>query len=83
MDLFGISLSNIAVKARELTNTKPLVLRPRDANAHIQHFAITLSKFLRNKYGKPLHTIVAATTSVIFQDESINANWVAKLVKDK
>jgi hypothetical protein len=76
-------LKNIADKANELTNTKPLVLRPNDTNAHIQHFVITLSKYFRNKYGEPFNKTVADITFVIFQDEAINENRVSKLVKNK
>jgi hypothetical protein len=83
--MFGYKelLVNIADKANELTNIKPLVLKPKDPNAYIQHFVITLSKFFRSKYGKPLHATVAATALVIFQDDSITETWVAKLVKGK
>lgn len=83
--MFGYKelLKNIADKANELINTKPLVLKPNEPDAHVKHFTATLSNFFRNKYGKPLDNEVVATAAVFFPGYSVSGNALGKRVRGK
>ncbi|SIR91562.1 hypothetical protein SAMN05880566_1446 [Janthinobacterium sp. TND4EL3] len=76
-------LQDIAEKAQEYAEHRPLVLKPRSENAPAHYFVRALSEYLRSRYGQPLHEVVAVTVSVIFDDIDIDIDLVRKLVAQK
>ena len=73
-------LDDIAAKALTFSKEKPLVRKPNSENAHIHYFVRSLSGFLKERYGQPLHEVVATTTGVIFNQQNIDTDYVRKLV---
>ena len=73
-------LDDIATKALTLSEEKPLVPKLNSEYSHIHFFVRSLSAYLQESYGKPLHEVVATTTEVIFDPKEISADYVRKLV---
>lgn len=74
-------LSDIADKAREYSKNEPIVKKPNSTNAEIHYFVRRLSDYFQSRYSQPLHEAVAVTTSVIFDQQNIDTDYVRKLVK--
>lgn len=74
-------LSDIESKTVELLNEEVLVKKPNSKKAPIHYFVRRLSEYLRKGYGQPLHDVVAATASVVFDGQSIDSDQVRKLLK--
>jgi hypothetical protein len=73
-------LMDIQEKARQHSEEKPLVLKPRSENAALHHFARTISGYLKSRYGQPLHEVVANTAAVILDLDEVDPELVRKLV---
>ena len=73
-------LINISEKATQYGEEKPTVKKPKSENADIHYFVRSLSRYLRNRYNQPLHDVVAVTTEVTFDRQSIDSDYVRKLV---
>lgn len=73
-------LYNIGIKADEVSKEKPLTKKPNSEKAALHCFIRHLSIYLKKQYGKPLHVVVEKTAFTIFDDTSINADYVRKLV---
>ena len=79
-DLQGL-LGDIAEKATQFSCEQPSVLKPNSKyeDPAAQYFIRSLSKYLKNKYGLPLHEVVAATASVVCE-QSFEKDTIRKLV---
>jgi len=73
-------LTDIANKAMQYSKEEPAVRKPNSENADIHYFVRMLSGYLKNRYGQPLHEVVAATTEVVFDRQNIDSDYVRKLV---
>lgn len=80
MPSIHLVLMDIAEKAKQYAEQNPLVLKPRSESASAHYFVRSLSKFLREHYGQPLHEVVAVTASVMLNNVDIDAGLVRKLV---
>jgi hypothetical protein len=78
---FDALLSDIAAIADKSGKDAPLVRKPNSLNAPIHYFVRYLSDHCCRHYGQPLHDVVAITTSVAFDRQDIDADYVRKLVK--
>lgn len=80
-------LNNIAVEAEKISETTPLVKKPNSKNSDttknsaIPYFTRSLSRYLKDKYNHPLHEVVAATARIVFDDTTIEADYVGKLLR--
>lgn len=75
-------LNDIAAKALQFSQERPLVRKPKSENAALHHFVRELSRYLKEEYGTPLHEVVAATAGVIFDQPGIDLDYVSKLVRN-
>jgi hypothetical protein len=75
-------LNDIADKAIQFAQNPPLVRKPNSENAPVHYFIRSLSRYLKEKYGQPLHDVVAGTASVVFEQPDINFDYVHKLVRE-
>ena len=73
-------LLDIASKANECASEELLVKKPNSANAKINYFIRYLSGYMKSEYGQPLHDVVSATTSIVF-DKDIDSDHVRHIVK--
>lgn len=80
MPSINMVLMDIQEKAGQHTEEKPLVLKPRSENAALHHFARTISKYLKSRYGQPLHEVVANTAAVVLDLDEVDPESVRKLV---
>lgn len=74
-------LIDISEKATQYGEEGSSVKKPNSPNAEIHYFIRLLSSYCQNRYNQPLHEVVAITTSVIFNQENIDADYVRKIVK--
>ena len=74
-------LGDIAKKATQFSCEQPTVLKPnsKSEDPAAQYFIRSLSKYLKNKYGLPLHEVVAATAGVVFE-QSFENDTIRRLV---
>lgn len=73
-------LFDISEKATQYGDVESLVKKPNSENADIHYFVRILSDYLKSRYRQPLHDVVAATTMVVFDRQSIDSDYVRKLV---
>jgi hypothetical protein len=73
-------LVDISEKATRYREEEYSVKKPNSENADIHYFVRRLSEYLKERYGQPLHEVVAATTEVVFDRQNIDSDYVRKLV---
>jgi hypothetical protein len=73
-------LIDISEKATQYGEEESLVKKPNSPNAEIHYFIRWLSRYCQRRYNQPLHEVVAITTSVIFNKQNIDTDYVRKLV---
>jgi hypothetical protein len=73
-------LNDIGEKATQYGEEESSVKKPNSENADIHYFVRMLSDYLKERYGQPLHEVVAVTTEVIFDRQNIDSDYVRKLV---
>lgn len=84
--LFGVMpeindvLDDIGKKAKQYGDEMPLVKKANSVNAEVIYFVRYLSDYLKQTYKRPLHDVVATTTSVIFGTENVDTDYVRKIV---
>lgn len=61
------------------------VRKKEDVNANRTYFVKTVSKQFRERYGRPLHTVVAGLASVFFPncEPELSEKMVAKIAAEK
>lgn len=74
-------LGDIESRSTELLNKEVLVKKPKSERAPIHYFIRWLSQYIRREYRTPLHDVVAATASVVFDDRKIDSDYVRKILK--
>jgi hypothetical protein len=74
-------LNDIAAKAKQYGEEELSVKKPNSPNAEIHYFTRLLSDYFQRRYNQPLHEVVAITTSVIFNQQNIDGDYVRKIVK--
>lgn len=72
---------DISKKATQYGEEESPVKKPNSQNAEIHYFIRLLSGYLQQRYNQPLHEVVASTTTVIFNQENIDDDYVRKIVK--
>ncbi len=73
-------LLDISEKAKQYGEKEPSVKKPNSENADIHYFVRALSQYLKSRYNQPLHEVVAATTEVVFDRQTIDSDYVRKLI---
>lgn len=76
-------LDDICKVAADYQAESLIVKKPNSPNANIHYFVRTLSSHFRCICDQPLHHVVAATTSVVFDLPDCDVDYVRKLVKPK
>ncbi len=74
-------LQDIAEKAKLYRDESSRVKKPNSQNAKIHYFVRLLSDYCQRKYSQPLNEVVAITTSVVFDLDNCNDDYVRKIVK--
>ncbi|MCX7178663.1 MAG: hypothetical protein NTX56_07790 [Proteobacteria bacterium] len=74
-------LNDIGKKAKQYGEEVPSVKKPNSPNAQIHYFARSLSGYCQKRYEQPLHEVVAITTSVVFDEQNIDTDYIRKIVK--
>lgn len=75
-------LEEIAQRSIEVAQSGPPSRKPNAKGAKRAYFIAHLSDHLRESYGKPLHEVVAAVASTLFEDD-VSADLVKKIVSKR
>lgn len=73
-------LEDIGEKASQYAELQPLVKKPSSGDAGLHYFVRTVSKYLNNRFGQPLHEIVAITAGVVFDKDDVDVDRVRSLL---
>lgn len=76
-----VVLQDIGEKAKQYRDESSTVKKPNSQNAKIHYFVRLLSDYCQRVYNQPLHGVVAITTSVIFDLDNCDDDYVRKIVK--
>ena len=75
-------IEGIAEISKKHLEESVVVKKPNSKNAGIHYFIRMLSRYCKMAYGQPLHEVVAVTTSVVFDLQNCDEDYVRKIVRE-
>lgn len=73
-------LQDVGEKASQYAEQQPLVKKPSSGDAGLHYFVRTVSEYLNDRFGQPLHEVVAISAGVVFNKEDVDADRVRSLL---